>query len=123
MVKTSPIIVGVMEKSVPISDIKKEGFSKTGVESTPTTELDNELQRISDEFIAKEEKAAEEVSPIRAVSEVVTREADILSAFDKQCSKEVHEPSYLSDILKTVGDELKETASDGEGANISETLI
>ena len=123
MVKTSPIIVGVMEKSVPISDIKREDFSKAGVESTPTTELDHELRRISDEFIAKEKKAAEEVSPIRAVSEVVTIKVDTPSTFDKQCSEEVHEPSYLSDILKTVGDELKETASDGEAANISETLI
>jgi len=123
MVKTSPVIVGVMEKSVPISDIKKEGFSKTGVESTPTTELDHELRGISDEFIAKEKKAAEELSPIRAVSEVVSRKADTLSTFDKQCGEEVHEPSYLSDILKTVGDELKETASDGEAADISETLI
>lgn len=123
MVKTSPIIVGVTEKSVPISDIKKEGFSKTGVESTPTTELDHELQRISDEFIAKEKQAAEDVSLIGAVSEVVITKADTLSTFDKQGSKEVHEPSYLSDILKVVGDELKETASDGEAANISETLI
>jgi hypothetical protein len=102
-----------MEKSVPKYDIRKEGLSKAGVESTVTTELDHELPRISDEFIAKEKKTTEEMSPVTEVSEQV-RKADTLLAVDKQSSKEFCEPSYFSDISKVVGDELKQTARNAE---------
>lgn len=126
-----------MEKSVLKYDIKKEDISKTGVGLTLTTELDHELQRISDEFVSKEKKATEEMSPIRVVSEVISK-TDTLLTVDKQNSKEVHEPSYVSDMLTAVGDELKETArdaepfgirkdgkkvKDNETADVSETVI
>jgi hypothetical protein len=118
MVKTSPVIVGVMEKSVLKHDIKKEGLSRTVVEPTVTTELDHELPRVSDEFTAEEIELIQGASYMKAASEEVTRKTDTVPFADLKSMKEVKEFLYMSDLPNVRHDELKETIRDSEFINI-----
>lgn len=120
MVKTSPIIVGVMEKSVLKHNVKKEGLSSTQVEPTVTTELDHDLHRASDEFIAEEIKFIQGASYVKPASEEVTRKTDTVPISDLKCMKEVGELVYLSDLPEVTHDLLKETKRDSELINIRE---
>ncbi|PNF40821.1 hypothetical protein B7P43_G16581 [Cryptotermes secundus] len=121
MVKTSPIIVGVMEKSVPKYDVRKEDLSSTAVEPTVTTELNLEIQKASDECLAKEKEAIQEASYMKGTEEM-TRNPDTVSIADlKKNIKEVSEFLYLSDISKVTRDVLKETTRDSEHVNVRDS--
>jgi hypothetical protein len=115
-VKTSPTIVGVMEKMTPKSVVKKEDLTGTEVEPTISTELDLEIQKASDEFIADEKMATQDASYMKAATEEVTGTTKTVSIAD--LNKTVHE--YSPDISKVTVDVLKETARDSELVNIGE---
>jgi hypothetical protein len=119
MVKTSPTIVGVMEKMTPKYVVKKEDLTSTEVEPTISTELDLEIQKASDECITDEKMAAQEASYMRAATEEVTRNTNTVSIADlSKNSKKVDE--YSSDISKVTVGVLKETTKDSELVNIGD---
>jgi hypothetical protein len=118
MVKASPIIVGVMEKSVLKHNVSSERLSSTKAEPTVRTELDHELHRASDDFIAEETKFIQGASYVNAASEEITRKPDTVSISDLKSMKEVTELSYLSGLPEMTCDVLEDNTRDSELINV-----
>lgn len=122
-VRTSPTIVGVMEKMVPKYDGTKEDLSSAQVEPAITTKLDLEIQKTSDECTANEKEATQKTSYMKAAMEDVTGNTDTNAIADlKKNSEKVNELIPLSDISKVTDDVQKETTRNSELVNITEDM-